>query len=133
MHVSVVEEYLDGVLDKLSETGGVSERDPVILIESESESIAVLDGEIQFSDGSRLAFLLTVSGYSGYPDWSEYSFHYMDARGRCIFRYDNAPHRPGLPHFPNHKHIGPDQTPLGHPKPSVAQVVSEVQDILALR
>ena len=28
----------------------------------------------------------------------------MDARGKIIFRYDNAPHHPELSSFPHHKH-----------------------------
>ncbi len=33
-----------------------------------------------------------------------YSYHYQDASGDLIFRYDNAPHHPEVRTHPHHKH-----------------------------
>jgi hypothetical protein len=52
-----------------------------------------------------------------------YAYHYQDARGELILRYDNAVHRPALPQ-PMHKH-----TPSGATEstaPTLAQVVDEI-------
>ncbi len=38
---------------------------------------------------------MTVLGIDDYPEWTDYSFHYMTSDNRCIFRYDNAPHHHG--------------------------------------
>lgn len=37
-----------------------------------------------------------------------YSYHWADAQGRLIRRWDNTPHFPGLPGFPHHIHEGPE-------------------------
>lgn len=34
-----------------------------------------------------------------------YNYHYQRADGTQIFRYDNAPHYPDLPGFPEHKYL----------------------------
>lgn len=37
-----------------------------------------------------------------------YSYHWADAQGRLIQRWDNTPHFSGLPGFPHHIHEGPE-------------------------
>lgn len=37
-----------------------------------------------------------------------YSYHWADAQGRLIRRWDNTPHFPGLPSFPHHIHESPE-------------------------
>lgn len=34
-----------------------------------------------------------------------YSFHWQDAEGRLIIRWDNAPHHKHLSTYPHHKHL----------------------------
>ena len=38
-------------------------------------------------------------------DITDYRYHYMNADGQMIFRYDNAPHHRELNTFPHHKHL----------------------------
>lgn len=38
----------------------------------------------------------------------KYSFHWVDATGKLLCRWDNAPHWPSLKTFPSHKHIRGD-------------------------
>ncbi len=40
-----------------------------------------------------------------------YSYHWMDARGRLIRRWDNTPHHPGIAGFPHHIHEGDNVLP----------------------
>jgi len=35
-----------------------------------------------------------------------YRFHWQDAQGQLIRRWDNTPHYPALPGFPDHVHLG---------------------------
>jgi hypothetical protein len=39
----------------------------------------------------------------------KYSFHWQDANGNCIIRWDNAPHHQDVTTFPYHKHIGKEE------------------------
>jgi len=39
-------------------------------------------------------------------DCSFYSYHWQDAEGNLLLRWDNAPHHPAIPTFPHHLHQG---------------------------
>ena len=39
-------------------------------------------------------------------DVTTYSYHWTDAHGNLIYRWDNAPHHPGMSGFPHHYHAG---------------------------
>ena len=41
-----------------------------------------------------------------------YSYHWADAQGNLLKRWDNTPHFPGLPNFPHHIHDGIHNTVL---------------------
>ena len=57
-----------------------------------------------------------------------YIYHYQQADGTLIFRYDNAPHYPDLPGFPEHKHEGSHV--LSASAPDLSQVLKEVDGYL---
>ena len=59
-----------------------------------------------------------------------YRYHYQRADGTLVFRYDNAPHHPGLPNFPHHKHIGERVEPAQ--PPDLSEVLKEI-DVLLYR
>ena len=53
-----------------------------------------------------------------------YSFHWQDARGSLLIRWDDAPHHRHLSTFPYHKHLGEiiaESLPI-----SLAQVLDEI-------
>ena len=54
---------------------------------------------------------------------TRYNYHYQRADGTLVFRYDNAPHYPDLPGFPEHKHSG--EQVLSAPAPDLSQVLIE--------
>ena len=128
MRVGDVGDYLEDIARKLQETGGAFIDGPTREL-NEAEIAGTLDASIEYHDGSRLEVTLTVVFSSDYPEWTDYSFHYMDAGHECIFRYDNTPHHPNHAFFPHHKHAG--DTPIDHPQPSVAQIAREVLGHLA--
>lgn len=53
-----------------------------------------------------------------------YNYHYQRADGALVFRYDNAPHYPDLPGFPEHKHEGDDV--VSAPAPDLSEVLREI-------
>jgi len=54
----------------------------------------------------------------------DYKFHYQDAGENLIFRYDNAPHHPHIPTFPDHKHEG--DTIVEAEPPDMSDVLAEI-------
>jgi hypothetical protein len=57
-----------------------------------------------------------------------YNYHYQRADGTLVLRYDNAPHYPDLPGFPEHKHEGDDI--VSAPAPDLSEVLREIDDYL---
>lgn len=61
---------------------------------------------LSFYDNSRLFLFELVEITNGKPQVEKYRYHCQDAKGKLIFRWDNAPHFPKLKSFPHHLHIG---------------------------
>ena len=57
-----------------------------------------------------------------------YVYHYQNASGEVIFRYDNAPHHPNLPTHPHHKHIGSAVEPSQDP--DLSEVLHEIEQLI---
>jgi hypothetical protein len=57
-----------------------------------------------------------------------YNYHYQRADNTLVFRYDNAPHYPDLPGFPEHKHEGDDV--VSAPAPDLTEVLREIDAYL---
>ena len=83
---------------------------------------------LRFWDGSLLQVeeALVVQAFTIIK--TRYNYHYQCADGTLVFRYDNAPHYPDLPGFPEHKHSG-DQV-LSAPAPDLSQVLVETDRYL---
>jgi hypothetical protein len=93
-----------------------------IQIDQRSSLRGFISGVFQFNDASELHFREFVDTNLPEPRIM-YAYHHQDANRKLIFRYDNARHRPSLPHV-EHKH-----TPAGviaHTAPTLAQVLDEV-------
>ena len=60
-----------------------------------------------------------------------YSYHWADATGQLIRRWDNTPHFPALPGAPHHVHDGPSaNVSPGHPT-CLFDVLDEIATVLA--
>ena len=59
---------------------------------------------------------------------SKYSFHWHDAAGNLICRWDNAPHHPELDNFPHHIHTNDDVSASS--EMSLIKVLSEAKALL---
>ena len=57
-----------------------------------------------------------------------YRYHFQDESNKLVFRYDNTPHFPELPLFPNHKHLR--DTIVSVNKPAVQSVIDEAMEII---
>ena len=70
-----------------------------------SDRLGAMGGRLRFYDGSLLAFDETVIEQGVVLVKTDYAYHYQRADGTLVFRYDNAPHHPEVPTFPDHMHI----------------------------
>jgi hypothetical protein len=63
---------------------------------------------VRFDSGHLLEFNEAVIIKNGQIVHLSYRYHLQDKQNKLVFRYDNAPHFPGLENFPHHKHL-PDK------------------------
>lgn len=85
-------------------------------------------GRVCFYDGSVLLFREKVATHRRRVKKIKYSYHYQRADGKRIFRYDNVPHHPDLPGFPEHKHE--DDRVVTAPAPALGDVLHEIDGYL---
>ena len=67
----------------------------------EESSASFLRVEVTLVNGSQL-FMKEL----WFPHESKYSYHWQNAAGKLLLRWDNAPHHPEIATYPDHKHIG---------------------------
>jgi hypothetical protein len=96
-------EYTQGLEDSLNKAVATGEAVLIALqVDQRSAVRGFIAGSLHFLDGSVLHFREFVDLTQTEPKVM-YAYHYQDANGTLIFRYDNAIHRPGLPQS-EHKH-----------------------------
>jgi hypothetical protein len=61
-----------------------------------------------------------------------YSYHYQDASGQLIFRYDDTPHHTEIDSFPHHKHIEQERNVVASEPPTLVGVLGEIEKIFPL-
>jgi len=75
----------------------------------------IIEGRLRFWDDSLLEFTETLVEQEVVLIKTDYAYHYQDADGNLIFRYDNAPHHPEVSTHPHHRHtpegVGPADPP----------------------
>jgi hypothetical protein len=84
---------------------------------------------VSFWNDSYLTIDEVIDTVAGYPEILRYSYTYIK-EDKYIFCYDNAPHYPNLPTFPDHKHIGSNEIPQASEKPALGQVFKEIEQFL---
>jgi len=85
-------------------------------------------GRLKFHDGSLLEFGETIVQQNRQIVKRRYAYHYQNAAGDVVFRYDNAPHYPDISTYPHHKHVGTVVEPATEPDLSV--VLLEIERLL---
>ena len=76
---------------------------------------------IRFESGHLLELNEAVLAELGSIRHLGYRYHFQDESKQLVFRYDNTPHCPDLPLFPNHKHLR--DTIVSVNKPAVQLVI----------
>jgi hypothetical protein len=116
-------EYIETVKELIT-----SYNDIIAIAELEEFEVTFNEGFIRgivvFIDGSRLHFLEYIGIINNISIKLKYRYHYEDAEGNMIFRYDNAPHHRNIATFPHHKHVGNNVLPSR--EPSLSTVLEEV-------
>lgn len=123
MPASSFPEYAQGLrdaLDALVASGRAVRAD--IGDDGRSALRGYIAGQILFPDHSQLHFREFVDLTRPDPR-AMYAYHYQNAANELIFRYDNARHRPALPHA-EHRH-GPVDVRSSH-APTLSDVLLEI-------
>ncbi len=84
---------------------------------------------VYFWDDSYLDIYEVVTTELGYPIRLHYAYTYLRG-GHRVFRYDNAPHHPGIVTHPHHKHIGSTDRVAPADQPTLGQIFEEVENWL---
>lgn len=69
---------------------------------------------------------LHVKDYLFLDGIRKYSYHWQDADGNCIVRWDNAPHHQAITTFPFHKHVGEQETITESPPMKLNAVLDSI-------
>ncbi len=88
-------------------------------------------GTINFTDNSLLHFREFI--YVEINIDRKMVYQYINSEQTLIFRYDNTEHhrKLNLPNFPHHKHDGSEENVVNSEAPFLADVLKEIQIILA--
>lgn len=125
-----IEDYFSNLERGLSQNVKLgSPEQPIICLASDDYN-GLVRCRIFFWDTSFLDMYEVVSTEQGYPVKVHYSYTYIRGEER-VFRYDNAPHHPEVSTHPHHKHIGPKDTLAESPEPTLAQILAEIEPLLA--
>jgi hypothetical protein len=93
--------------------------------EKRTSTEGYLRGNITFKNGSRLHFRELVSTEPTVQLVS-YTYQYMGADGKTIFRYDDSDHYLHLSNAPHHKHVGKRKV-IAVDAPDLESVLSEIE------
>lgn len=100
-----------------------------IVKDKRSLYIGLIEGKISFLDGSALHFVEFVNVKSAVNRY-KYSYHYQQAGGELLFRYDMAPHHRDIVTFPHHKHTSSGQV-IESFAPELNQILDEIEKLLS--
>jgi hypothetical protein len=90
---------------------------------------AIFEADVRFHNDSRLVIVEELEEIvQRQVRRISFVFHYQQADGSLIFRYDNSSHYPELSTFPSHKHTQ-DNVVAADP-PDLAEVLNEVNSVL---
>jgi hypothetical protein len=93
-------------------------------VDQRSTMRGFITGRLEFRDASTLHFREYIDLTQIDPRLT-YAYHYQTAMTELVFRYDNAAHRPKLPH-PSHKHA-----PDGITFPNISTLAQVLDEILS--
>ncbi len=118
--------YLSRLYDILLSRGEIEIE--AIHLDRPVENQGIVAANLRFYDGSLLSFDERVRVERNRIVKIEYRYHYQDADGVLIFRYDNAPHHPKIATYPNHLHVG-ERVEAAEP-PDLGDVLRRIDELL---
>jgi hypothetical protein len=129
MHVQTFAEYSTVIANMLTTLQLIRQCERYEL-ESDQRSLqrGFLQGVVWFANDSELHWREFVHVENS-PQRMMYAYHYQDADKTCIFRYDNAAHRPKLG-FSDHKHLTDGSIVEVHIPPILENVITEIVHLL---
>jgi hypothetical protein len=86
---------------------------------------------VTFQDGSLLEMFERFQIVNGKPLVAKYRFHWQDAAGRLLKRWDNAGHHPQVSTHPHHVHDGSEENVNSYEPLSAEQVLEMIAPILS--
>jgi len=92
----------------------------------EEENVQLLRVKAKMIDGSELHVREALFSHT-----SKYSYHWQTATGELVLRWDNAPHHPEIPTYPDHKHEGEKICPTA--RVSIEDVLADIAPVLKNR
>jgi hypothetical protein len=125
-----VAEYLDAIKECLLASPVVSNFH--VIRERDTLTDGHLRARLSLADGGQIEFSEYVQrSAEGQINVVTYSYHWADAHGDLIRRWDNTPHFPDLAGFPHHVHDGHTGGVSPGPPVSIFVVLEEVTRLLA--
>jgi hypothetical protein len=128
--MAALDDYFQSVVNIFASITPFAEFVEEPVVNGYADELGMLTFGLKFLDDSIFYFTATVDYSAGYPAHTNYSLHYQDKQGHCIFRYDNTPHYPSLAPFPQHKHLGKEERAVDAGLPSMRQVAREITEAL---
>jgi hypothetical protein len=119
--------YLHRLYNTINSRGYIEVEEFVSL--SRSNRRGSVTGRLKFYDSSFLNFGEVLLVRNRQIIKLRYRYHYQKNSGEVIFRYDNAPHYPGISTFPHHKHVGATVEPTQ--PPDLNEVIREIEQMLS--
>lgn len=86
---------------------------------------------ITFQDGSLLEMFERFQIVNGQLVVTKYRFHWQDAAGRLLKRWDNAAHHPQVSTHPHHVHDGREENVSSYEPLSAEEVLAMIASISA--
>ena len=123
----IIASYFDEIEMRLIESPVVASYQQV------RREVTPTDGKLRIRatliDGGLFELFEYVTEEKGRMDLRKYSFHWQDADGELICRWDNVKHHMDLPHAPHHLHAkeGPPQPVFDVPNAMTALTTIEEQ------
>ncbi len=127
--MSPLQDYLRQVREVIATFPGAQvERHRAELLTTSRANLRI---RLRLPDDSFLEISEALVVEEGAITWLSYRYHWQDASGRVILRYDNAPHHPEVESFPDHKHV--ENTVMASERPALPDLLAEIQRLLAKR
>jgi hypothetical protein len=104
-------------------------RELKILREEAQGDLGLFRYRITFQDGSLLEMFERFQSVNGELQVVKYRFHWQDAAGKLLKRWDNAAHHPDVPTHPHHVHDGSEENVSSYEPVSIEELLALVASI----